>query len=250
MAAVTVSVACNHKTRTIVYSFSGEAYFDLITGAGEGTKLLKNTTLDNSKFAFYKPALSGTYAAPAAGNVYDDVTIESVVFASDGKSLTIKYLGDFAAIDPAAFGYTCYPILYKLYAADNTDSSANHIQACYQTPKEITISSGTIWNSEIELTASAISTTGGAMITPTYRDEKLLLVFINGDSSNAETVTVYEGEGLQSIGQSTSFSIAASGKSALVLESGRYKHFYHTLLKGKYYITGTADVSVIAIQLP
>lgn len=250
MAAVTVSVACNHKTRTIVYTFSGEAYFDLISGAGEGTKLLKNTTLDKSLFAFYKPALSGTYAAPASGNAYTGVTVNSVVFSTDGKKLTVTYLGDFAAVDPTAFGYICYPILYKLYAADDTDSSTNHKQACLQTPKAIVVASATGWNTEIELTATAISTTGGATITPTTKDEKFVLVFLNGDGDNPETVVIYEGDGMQAVGHSTSIEIAAGGKSAIQLESGRYKHLYHTLLEGKYYITGTADVSVMAIQLP
>lgn len=256
MAAATCTVKANHRNRSITYSFSEAIYF-LLTADGT-TKVEPGGTASTDiteHFAVYKPALSGTYAAPDAtagtGNSYTGVTLVSVIFAADGKSYTVTYTGDFAAIDATAFGYTVYPIGHKAYTvAADTDSSANHKQACFQTPKEITVSTATGPNAEIELTATAISTTGGAMITTTWRDEKVVLIFLNADSGNSETVTFYEGDGQQSISSSKDIAIAASSKSAVQLESGRYKHLYHSLLKGKYYIEGTSDVSVIAIQIP
>ena len=85
----------------------------MIVEPGEDTKLEKGTTVDTDLtdyFAIYKPALDSTYAVPASGNAYTDVTLKAVIFAKDGKSLTVTYNEEFALVDVTAFGYIVYPI--------------------------------------------------------------------------------------------------------------------------------------------
>jgi len=254
MAAATCSVVHNWKTNTTVYTFSEEIYFDLISEPGEGTKLEKGTTVDTDLtdyFAIYKPALSGTYAAPASGNAYTDVTLKAVIFAKDGKSLTVTYNEEFAFVDVTAFGYIVYPILYKAYTkAADTDSSANHIQACFASPTIVPITNITAWNTKVALaTALAIRTQDGALYTPTKKNEKCVLLMFNGDSSNTETVTFYDGDHVQSIGSTTAVTLAESTNGAIQLETGKYMHVAQgSLFEGKIYFTGTSDVTVLAIE--
>ena len=254
MAAATCAVVHNWKTNTTVYTFSEEIYFDLIAEPGESTKLEKGTTVDTDLtdyFAIYKPALSGTYAAPASGNAYTDVTLKAVIFAKDGKSLTVTYNEEFALVDVTAFGYIVYPILYKAYTkAADTDSSANHIQACFASPTTVPITNVTAWNTKVALaTALAIRTQDGALYTPTKKNEKCVLLLFNGDSNNTETVTFYDGDHIQSIGSTTAVSLVKSTNGAIQLETGKYMHVAQgSLFEGKIYFTGTSDVTVLAIE--
>ncbi len=258
MAAATCSVVHNWKTNTTVYTFSEEIYFDLISEPGESTKLEKGTTVDTDLtdyFAIYKPALSGTYAAPDAEgegiNLYTDVTLKAVIFAKDGKSLTVTYNEEFAFVDVTAFGYIVYPILYKAYTkAADTDSSANHIQACFASPTIVPVTNITAWNTKVALsTALAIRTQDGALYTPTKKNEKCVLLLFNGDSVNAETVTFYDGDHIQSIGSTTAVTLAESTNGAIQLETGKYMHVAQgSLFEGKIYFTGTSDVTVLAIE--
>lgn len=255
MAAATCSVVHNWKTNTTVYTFSEEIYFDLISGAGAGTKLEKGGTVDKdltNYFAIYKPALSGTYAAPAAGNLYTDVTLKAVIFAKDGKSLTVTYNEEFAFVDVTAFGYIVYPILYKAYtAAADTDSSANHIQACFASPTTVPITNITAWNTKVALsTALAIRTQDGALYTPTKKNEKCVLLMFNGDANNTETVTFYDGDHIQAVGSTTAVTLAKSTNGAIQLETGKFLHIQQgSLFEGKIYFTGTSDVTVLALEL-
>jgi len=254
MAAATCAVVHNWKTNTTVYTFSEEIYFDLIVAPGEGTKLEKGTTVDTDLtdyFAIYKPALSGTYAAPVSGNAYTDVTLKAVIFAKDGKSLTVTYNEEFALVDVTAFGYIVYPILYKAYTtAADTDSSANHIQACFASPTTVPITNVTAWNTKVALaTALAIRTQDGALYTPTKKNEKCVLLLFNGDSGNPETVTFYDGDHIQSIGSTTAVTLAESTNGVIQLETGKYLHVAQGgLFEGKIYFTGTSDVTVLAIE--
>jgi hypothetical protein len=258
MAAATCAVVHNWKTNTTVYTFSEEIYFDLISEPGEGTKLEKGGTVatDLTKyFAIYKPALNSTYAAPDAEgagiNLYTDVTLKAVIFAKDGKSLTVTYNEEFAFVDVTAFGYIVYPILYKAYTkAANTDSSTNHIQACFASPTIVPITNITAWNTKVALsTALAIRTQDGALYTPTKKNEKCVLLLFNGDSSNPETVTFYDGDHVQSIGSTTAVTLDKSTNGAIQLETGKYLHVAQgSLFEGKIYFTGTSDVTVLAIE--
>jgi len=254
MAAATCAVVHNWKTNTTVYTFSEEIYFDLIVAPGEGTKLEKGTTVDTDLtdyFAIYKPALSGTYAAPASGNAYTDVTLKAVIFAKDGKKLTVTYNEEFALVDVTAFGYIVYPILYKAYTtAADTDSSANHIQACFASPTTVPITNVTAWNTKVALaTALAIRTQDGALYTPTKKNEKCVLLMFNGDSNNPETVTFYDGDHIQSIGSTTAVTLAESTNGVIQLETGKYLHVAQgSLFEGKIYFTGTSDVTVLAVE--
>jgi hypothetical protein len=254
MAAATCAVVHNWKTNTTVYTFSEEIYFDVIAEPGEGTKLEKGTTVDTDLtdyFAIYKPALDGTYAAPASGNAYTDVTLKAVIFAKDGKSLTVTYNEEFALVDVTAFGYIVYPILYKAYTkAAGTDSSANHIQACFASPTTVPITNVTAWNTKVALaTALAIRTQDGALYTPTKKNEKCVLLLFNGDSGNTETVTFYDGDHIQSIGSTTAVTLAESTNGVIQLETGKYLHVAQGgLFEGKIYFTGTSDVTVLAIE--
>lgn len=258
MAAATCAVVHNWKTNTTVYTFSEEIYFDLISAPGEDTKLEKGATVatDLTKyFAIYKPALDSTYAAPDAEgvgiNLYTDVTLKAVIFAKDGKSLTVTYNEEFAFVDVTAFGYIVYPILYKAYTKDaNTDSSANHIQACFASPTTVPITNITAWNTKVALsTALAIRTQDGALYTPTKKNEKCVLLLFNGDSGNPETVTFYDGDHIQSIGSTTAVTLDKSTNGAIQLETGKYLHVAQgSLFEGKIYFTGTSDVTVLAIE--
>ena len=256
MAAATCAVVHNWKTKTIVYTFSEKVYFDLITDPGEGTKIEGGDTVDLDVFAAYKPALSGTYAAPddegAGINLYTDITITSITFPTAGTTLTVTYSGDFALVDVTAFGYIIYPILYKAYtAAANTDSSANHIQACFASPTTVPIANLTAWNTKALVPAAlAIRTQDGALYTPTKKNEKCVLVLFNADSGNTETVTFYDGDHIQACGLTTAITLAASTNGAIQLETGKYLHIEKgVLFEGKIYFTGTADVSVVALEL-
>ena len=255
MAAATCSVVHNWKTNTTVYTFSEEIYFDLIVAPGDDTKLEKGATVDTDLtdyFAIYKPALSSsTYAAPASGNAYTDVTLKAVIFAKDGKSLTVTYNEEFALVDVTAFGYIVYPILYKAYTtAADTDSSANHIQACFASPTTVPITNVTAWNTKVALaTALAIRTQDGALYTPAKKNEKCVLLLFNGDSNNTETVTFYDGDHIQSIGSTTAVTLVKSTNGAIQLETGKYMHVAQgSLFEGKIYFTGTSDVTVLAIE--
>jgi len=247
MAAATVSVTHNTNTKTIVYTFSAAVDFELVAGGGTNVVLSEMVA---ASFAFYKTALDGTYAAPAAENVDTNCTIVSVSGNAGNTILTIVYSGVFPTIDHAAFGYICYPILY--FAADiatSTDSSANHIQCVFTTPVVVPITKVTSRNAETESSAAlACSTSSGATYAPTKQDEKCVLIFTNTDSGNAEEVTIYKGDGQQGVVDLT-FSIAASGTSFVVLESGRHKFLEHDGLTGKYYMEATSDVKIQALEL-
>lgn len=252
MAAATCSVVHNWKTKTIVWTFSEKVYFDLIVGAGEGTKIEGAATIDLTKFAVYKPALSGTYAAPATGNAYADVTITSITFPTAGTTLTVTYSGDFDLVDVTAFGYIIYPILYKAYtAAADTDSSANHIQACFASPTTVPIANVTAWNTKVVVpTALAIRTQDGALYTPTKKNEKCVLVLFNADQGATETVTFYDGDHIQACGLTKAVTLAAATNGAIQLETGKYLHVEKgSLFEGKIYFTGTSDVTVVALEL-
>jgi hypothetical protein len=257
MAAATCAVVHNWKTNTTVYTFSEEIYFDLISEPGEGTKLEPGETAVDlaDYFAVYKPALDGTYAAPDAEgegiNLYTDVTIKAAMLSTDGKTLTVTYNEEFAFVDVTAFGYIVYPILYKAYTkADSTDSSASHIQACFASPTIVPVTNITAWNTKVALsTALAIRTQDGALYTPTKKNEKCVLLMFNGDSSNTETVTFYDGDHVQSIGSTTAVTLAESTNGAIQLETGKYMHVAQgSLFEGKIYFTGTSDVTVLAIE--
>jgi len=252
MAAATCSVVHNWKTKTIVYTFSEKIYFDLIVGAGVGTKIEAAATIDLTKFAVYKPALSGTYAAPAAGNVYTDVAITSITFPTAGTTLTVTYSGDFDLVDVTAFGYIVYPILYKAYtAAADTDSSANNIQACFASPTTVPVVDITDWNTKVLLTtALAIRSQDGALYTPVKRTSKCVLLLFNADQGATETVVFYDGDHIRSIGSTTSITLAAATNGVFQPESSKFLHVIKGgLFEGKIYFTGTSDVTAVAVEL-
>lgn len=257
MAAATVAVVHNWKTKTIVYTFSEKVYFDVISEPGESTKVEAGVTVTDITdiFAVYKPALDGTYAAPdgegAGINLYTDVTLKSVLFNIAGTTLTVTYEGDFGLVDITEFGYIVYPILYKAYThAADTDSSANHIQACFASPSVVPKTTLTAWNTKVALDAAvAIRSQDGMLYYPTKKNEKCVLLMFNGDSSNTETVVFYEGDHVQSLASSLSVTLVKSTNGAIQLETGKFYHIYDSVFEGAIYFTGTSDVTVLAVEL-
>lgn len=95
---------------------------------------------------------------------------------------------------------------------------------------------------------AACDATDGALITCDKDDQKMLIYIENADASNAETVTIKKGNGLQGTAD-YAVSVAASGKRCVVIESGKFKNVSGDN-KGKIVITGTADVKVACVVLP
>lgn len=95
---------------------------------------------------------------------------------------------------------------------------------------------------------AASDATDGVLITCDKDDQKMLIIIENVDASNAETVTILKGDGLQGV-SNLAVSVPASSMRCVVVESGRFKNVSGTL-KGKIKITGTADVKIACVVLP
>lgn len=89
--------------------------------------------------------------------------------------------------------------------------------------------------------AAACDATLGALVTLSSADHKTLIIITNADDTNAETVTIKKaGDGQADL----AVSVPKSGVRAVVVESALFAD------DGVITITGTADVTVQAIQLP
>lgn len=247
MAAVTIVTDHNPLTKTITYTFSAKAQFQLIEAPNTEVPLASVTT---AMFAFYKPALSGTYAAPAEANLYEDVTLESISGNAAGTILTATYTGEFE--DSTAFNL--YAIDYILETeSDDSDSSANHIQAVFFSQIPCPVIDMVSFRTEYaQATTKALAVKNGGMYyIPTKQDEKCLIAFINTDSSNAETATIYRGDGNGAI-RDISLSVAASETEYIVLESDYHKFTTkgHQFCGAYFWKTASADMKCLAIQLP
>jgi ABC-type transport system involved in cytochrome bd biosynthesis fused ATPase/permease subunit len=92
---------------------------------------------------------------------------------------------------------------------------------------------------------AACDATLGAEIEYNKKDDgKILIKITNADDTNAETVTIKKGTGVQAVAD-YSFSVPKSESVELVIESGKFVND-----SGKVVITGTADVTVGATILP
>ena len=97
-------------------------------------------------------------------------------------------------------------------------------------------------------TTAAVDTADGAAVDWNCADGKLLLIVENADSAAAKSATVVNGGGLQGMGD-LSLSIAQSSKTAIVLDSGKYKQVSGAH-KGKLWIKGQdANIKVAAMEL-
>lgn len=95
---------------------------------------------------------------------------------------------------------------------------------------------------------AAVDATDGALITCGAADQKMLIIIENSDSTNAETVTIKKGDGVQGVAD-LALSIPKSETHTIVVESGKYKNLTGTL-KGKIKITASADVKIACVVLP
>lgn len=96
-------------------------------------------------------------------------------------------------------------------------------------------------------TAAAVDATDGAFVPWDVADRKLLILFENAASA-AKTVTIKSGGGVQATGDLV-LSLEASAKTAIMLDSGKYKQVKGDN-KGKLVIKGEdANVKVAALQL-
>lgn len=96
-------------------------------------------------------------------------------------------------------------------------------------------------------TAAAVDAKDGALIPWDAADGKLLILIENAASA-PKSVTIKSGGGLQGVGDLT-LSLSASAKTAIMLDSGKYKQVKGDN-KGKLVITGEdANVKVAALQL-
>lgn len=96
----------------------------------------------------------------------------------------------------------------------------------------------------------AVDAADGAVVDfSAASDARILLVLENADASGAKTATIKAGNSIQGVSD-LEVSIAASGKMALVVESGAYMNVTGDN-KGKVVILGTdTNIKVAAIVLP
>lgn len=96
---------------------------------------------------------------------------------------------------------------------------------------------------------AAVDATAGALITWGDRDDKMLLLIQNVNSSAAKSVTIKGGNGIQG-GPDLTLEIPKSEYTFVAIDSGRFKNVTGTN-KGKVVITGTSvDIQVAAFKLP
>jgi hypothetical protein len=104
------------------------------------------------------------------------------------------------------------------------------------------------YNEFKDLTFTA-GTTDGFLFDFQPDSSRLLIVFQN-TAGAAGTVTVKQGDSIQGVEDLEAYSIAASGISAIVLESGAFKNVTGAL-KGKVKVVPSATtIKACAIQLP
>lgn len=111
----------------------------------------------------------------------------------------------------------------------------------------------TAWNTAVaDGTALAVDGTDGATLTPTKGDEKVMVMMINSDASNATTCTVKKptsGYGIGAVAD-LEVALAAGATKVICLESNRFKAAYGDD-KGKILFEDSAgDTKLIAYQLP
>lgn len=95
---------------------------------------------------------------------------------------------------------------------------------------------------------AAVDATSGALITCDKTDHKMLIIMENADTTNAETVTIKAGNGIQGTKDWT-VSVPKASTMVVTVESGFYKNVSGAN-KGKIVITGTADVKIACVVLP
>lgn len=107
-------------------------------------------------------------------------------------------------------------------------------------------------NEAKSLTFTALATTGVAFEC-NQADEKTVFVAKNSDTSNAGTITVVKGNGLQGVAD-IEISVPKSGEVIFTLDSMFFKNASGTLnetdLKGKIVLKGATTLSVAVIALP
>lgn len=96
---------------------------------------------------------------------------------------------------------------------------------------------------------AAVDATDGALITWGDRDDKMLILVQNVNTTTAKSVTIKGGNGIQG-GPDLTLEIAKSKYTFVAIDSGRFKNVTGTN-KGKVVITGTSvDIQVAAFKLP
>ena len=96
---------------------------------------------------------------------------------------------------------------------------------------------------------TAIDATDGAEIVWSERDDKYLVLIQNANASEAKSVTIKAGNGIQGVNDITT-SIAASSYTFIALDSGRFKNVVGAD-KGKVLFTGdSADIKIAAFKMP
>ena len=91
-------------------------------------------------------------------------------------------------------------------------------------------------------------TADGGEVTLNGHDERTLLIVQNTSTSDAVSVTIKAGNGIQGVADLT-FSVPKSATTYIVPESGRFKNVSGTD-KGKLVITGTTAIKVACVMLP
>jgi hypothetical protein len=106
--------------------------------------------------------------------------------------------------------------------------------------------------SETVVTADAlkaVDATDGAEFVMEKSDEKYVLRIANAHASQAKTVTIVAGNGIQGVVDATQL-ITAGNEVYITIDSGRFKNVYGAD-KGKVIIKGdTADIKVAVIIQP
>lgn len=96
---------------------------------------------------------------------------------------------------------------------------------------------------------TAVDASAGGLIDFGHKDFKAILLIQNGHATDAKSVTIKAGNGIQG-NKDITLEIAAGKYTAVCIESGRFKNVSGTNV-GKVLVTGTStDIKVACFVLP
>jgi len=241
---ITASVSLlNHAERKITLTFTTSGTKVVLHPTAGDDVDLEDVTA--AMITLHNPAdTEGTYDAASSGNEYDDASIVEVISAG-AKTVTVRYVGELED-DKFILGFLGYAVYddagtaaeYTGYSQDVFDSDIAVI-----TPVQI---AG--WNNDATFAPAAINAGGGAMITPTKKDESCMLI-IQNTGSGENTLTMYAGDGSYRSDKNLTFTLAASALHAMIIETAMFKFFFHPTLKGAFYFTGSAELKLAFVQM-
>lgn len=236
----------NHAKKTITYAYttSGTKVSLVPTGAGDTVDLADVTA---AMLAIYAPLdTEGIYDAPAAGNLFAGATIISVV--GSAKGFVATYAGELTDnyYIVAALGYDVYddtpvtPVEFATWEQVVFNSAISAI-----TPVQLAA-----WNTSSAVVLTAVNAVAGSSITPTKKPESCMLIIFNSNSgSTSHTLTIHAGDSRFSAMADVEIAVAKGAYHCVILESAMFKFLIRESLKGKFYLSGNAELKVAFVQM-